>query len=67
MRQSLSIEEGSQERAGGAHKQMAHVHFGRAEGGVRVHTGKRPPGGAAAGHGAARVIVDDNTYHRSAA
>ncbi len=36
---------GSEARAGGAYKQMVGVHFGCAEGGVGVGTGKRPPGG----------------------
>jgi hypothetical protein len=66
-RQSLQIEGGSQERAGGAYKQMASVHFGCAGDGVRARTAKRPLGGAAAGQGAARVISDDNAYHCSAA
>ena len=53
-------------RAGGTYAQMVGVHFGCAEGGVRVGTGKRPPGGAAAGQGVARVIVGVSTYHWSA-
>ena len=57
---------GSQARAGGADKQMANVHFGCAEGGVGVGTGKRPPGGAAAGQRVARVIGGVNAYHCSA-
>ena len=57
---------GSEARAGGAYKQMVGVHFGCAEGGVVVGTGKRPPGGAAAGQRVARVIGGVNTYHLSA-
>jgi hypothetical protein len=57
---------GSEARAGGAYKQMVGVHFGCAEGGVRVGTGKRPPGGAAAGQRVARVMGGVNTYHLSA-
>jgi hypothetical protein len=45
---------------------MVGVHFGCAEGGVRVGTGKRPPGGAATGQGVARVIGGVSTYHWSA-
>ena len=56
----------SQARAGGAYQPMVGVHFGCAEGGVGVGTGKRPPGGAAAGQRFARVIGGVNTYHLSA-
>jgi hypothetical protein len=45
---------------------MVGVHFGCAEDGVGVGTGKRTPGGAAAGHRVAMVIGGVNTYHLSA-
>ena len=45
---------------------MVGVHFGCAEDGVEVGTGKRPPGGAAAGHRVAMMIGGVNTYHLSA-
>ena len=57
---------GSEARAGGAYKQMVGVHFGCAEGGVGVGTGKRPPGGAATGQGVGRVIGGVSTCHWSA-
>ena len=65
-RQTFLIQGGSQERAGGTYAQMVGVHFGCAEGGEMVCTGRCPPGRAAADQRAAIMLGEVNAYHLSA-